>query len=1470
VQSSDRAFLVRCSYLEIYNEGIRDLLEEGTPALSIRESATRGVYVDAREEVVSSTEDLLGCLSRGEALRKVGETDMNKRSSRSHTIFRIIVESRARTAEDDDDATAAPAPAATPADGGAVAVGCLSLVDLAGSESVRTTGAAGVRLQEARNINKSLLSLSLCIKELAKTHSGASGHVNFRDSKLTRLLQPSLMGNTRTSVVCCVSQASRFSEETRSTLLFAQSAKAITTRVHVNEVLDDRAKMRRMQEELRRLKHQLASVEKLKQQEAAPDEAAAPDAMSRAQYEEIISRLQKQVLIGGAQGGAARLKSARGVARLGAKGRNKRHRETWCPSMHSGVTSEDGSSLSASGLGFGHRSILRFQQQPDPEMSEAVEQENAQPEGVTSSPLVASNAKRVKMESVFNTDGGRSRIELGDSDEDEDVDGDEPAEEAHPSPVLPRVAELEAQVQQLIGESEVAIQRAEEAEEALEQARSAEQIAAARIEALMKELSEVRDGELQAALGRIQELEEAAELAAAEAEVEVEALRAELERVREAAQSDSEVEALRAQVAALQAQLAEQGESAETETARLTASYEEQIDSLKAETARLTASYEEQIDSLKAAPGSSLAHAQSLAQTEALERLLKETKTSLSEEKDRADGASEAACKLEEALEEQQGLMQQLTTRLQEVQERFGAAQERIRTLEAASATPPAATSEDDDDDDDVVVLAKPKTVNEDALKSAIEALERKNAALKEERDELSEARQGLSAALQDAEERENDLAERFEAKEQEFATLKEDLAARVAALRADNEDLAAQVQTLHEQIAAAASAKKDTDAFVDALVTERDNAQTELAAAFAARDDLAEQLQGAARDELQQRLDAAVSAAETAEAMLGRAREEVQRVRAEQHKAEAALSAAQSAAREAESRAAAAESKLASLGDAHKQEFEAVAKRAALLEQRLGEANASVSVLQEQVQRAEKQQATAALAITEREAAAAASTKDLEAQVTLLEGQARELSVGADGLRGQLSEASRKCAEAKEALKASESELEAAKHRIEELEERVEKLNKVKLTQGKMKQILKVREERDLYKAKCEKLTEQLETGGPRTRSAAAPSGREDELAAELQRVKAAEEGAREELVEAQRELSDAKDKVEDLTQSLAERVKELRGIQPELVRARGVKGGVDAALESLMADLAPSREALGVVDKFLTEMESLSQEQEEGGDPWLSLSDRVDTLCSFSRRLFQLAKDAERRIDAADDRAGAALEARNAAMERLSALESELEALEQVRVALDETMAKHRAAQDTIAQLQSERDGAVAAATEASRARYEAEEAASRAKDDAVQAQLAATAAEERANEVREEAARDVRFLEEENLDLLRQLRSASTRTKPRLPPPPTTTAPTTAPPAAVTGPAVEEQPAPKAAAVLADCDQSGMWTDDASPPPVPQSSSRQALAPIGPNAATPASSLKRRANRQSLAQPILDLSNTEEDQTGECTQQ
>lgn len=240
--SEDREFLLRVSYIEIYNEVIKDLLCPGQDNLKIHEDFTGRVFVDAREEVVMSAEDVLLVMKQGEEQRTFGATNMNERSSRSHTIFTVIIESRLRADLKSTD------------DGVAVCVSTLSLVDLAGSERVSHTGAEGVRLKEGGHINKSLLTLGTVINKLTE---GATGHIPYRDSKLTRILQPALGGNARTSIICAVTPAEMHIEETLSTLKFASRAKCVHNTTSRNEILDDRAMLRRCQQEVEQLKAQL-------------------------------------------------------------------------------------------------------------------------------------------------------------------------------------------------------------------------------------------------------------------------------------------------------------------------------------------------------------------------------------------------------------------------------------------------------------------------------------------------------------------------------------------------------------------------------------------------------------------------------------------------------------------------------------------------------------------------------------------------------------------------------------------------------------------------------------------------------------------------------------------------------------------------------------------------------------------------------------------------------------------------------------------------------------------------------------------------------------------------------------------------------------------------------------------------------------------------------------------------------------
>lgn len=253
-----RRFLMRASYIEIYNENIRDLLQPDGDNLKIHEDpVNKRVFVDSREEVVVKVDDVMDIIARGETARAVGETNMNERSSRSHTIFTLKIESREITAaEAHGDENAAVD------EGVAIRYSTLSLVDLAGSERAAFTKAQGMRLVEGGHINKSLLTLGNVINKLSSGDPGSIAHIPYRDSKLTRLLQPALGGNARTAIVCAVTPAILHMEETLSTLKFASRAKKVTNHAKTNEYLDDRAKLRKAEKELASLK---AEFERYKQ-----------------------------------------------------------------------------------------------------------------------------------------------------------------------------------------------------------------------------------------------------------------------------------------------------------------------------------------------------------------------------------------------------------------------------------------------------------------------------------------------------------------------------------------------------------------------------------------------------------------------------------------------------------------------------------------------------------------------------------------------------------------------------------------------------------------------------------------------------------------------------------------------------------------------------------------------------------------------------------------------------------------------------------------------------------------------------------------------------------------------------------------------------------------------------------------------------------------------------------------------------
>ncbi|CAH0664047.1 unnamed protein product [Chilo suppressalis] len=239
----DRDFLVRVSYIEIYNETLKDLLNVEKKNIKVHENF-QGIKVDCTEQVTTSPDEVLKYLKEGEANRQTGATNMNEESSRSHSIFQITIESRDHI-EGEEEA-------------GCVNVSTLNLVDLAGSERAGQTGATGIRFKEGTHINKSLSALALVIKQLSEDQTR---HVNYRDSKLTRILQNSLGGNAKTSIICAITPAAV--EETISTLQFANRAKAIKNKPEVNAVATDATMIQSLTKQLSKLQSQLETKKNL-------------------------------------------------------------------------------------------------------------------------------------------------------------------------------------------------------------------------------------------------------------------------------------------------------------------------------------------------------------------------------------------------------------------------------------------------------------------------------------------------------------------------------------------------------------------------------------------------------------------------------------------------------------------------------------------------------------------------------------------------------------------------------------------------------------------------------------------------------------------------------------------------------------------------------------------------------------------------------------------------------------------------------------------------------------------------------------------------------------------------------------------------------------------------------------------------------------------------------------------------------
>ncbi|KAL0097340.1 P-loop containing nucleoside triphosphate hydrolase protein [Phycomyces blakesleeanus] len=268
-QATNKEFLLRVSYLEIYNETIRDLLAPNNTDIKIHEDRRRGIYVSPLiEEIVTGPEKVMKIIQRGEANRHISTTDYNMHSSRSHTIFQMVIESRIRN----NDSTTLLSPVNTqrrmslaPNIKGrqeSVKISHLNLIDLAGSEKAVTNQE---RRKEGAYINKSLLTLGTVISKLTEQGKSSAGHIPYRDSKLTRILQTALSGQAKVGVICTISPSSL--DESHNTLKFAARVKKVVVTAKNEEVMDDKALLQRYRGEILDLKHKLMAANEVIKEE---------------------------------------------------------------------------------------------------------------------------------------------------------------------------------------------------------------------------------------------------------------------------------------------------------------------------------------------------------------------------------------------------------------------------------------------------------------------------------------------------------------------------------------------------------------------------------------------------------------------------------------------------------------------------------------------------------------------------------------------------------------------------------------------------------------------------------------------------------------------------------------------------------------------------------------------------------------------------------------------------------------------------------------------------------------------------------------------------------------------------------------------------------------------------------------------------------------------------------------------------
>lgn len=241
-KSDDLMYQVSLSYLEIYNELIRDLLSPSNGFLELREDAKGGVQVAGISELIADTpEEVMYMLHKGNKERTQEPTKANKTSSRSHAVLQVNIKQRNKARKHQQE----------------IRLGKLYMIDLAGSERAAQTQNTGKRMVEGAHINRSLLALGNCINALSE--KGSTKYVNYRDSKLTRILKDSLGGNSKTVMIAHVSPASIHFEESRNTLVYADRAKYIRTKLRRN-VIDVSYHISQYQQIIQELAHEISTL----------------------------------------------------------------------------------------------------------------------------------------------------------------------------------------------------------------------------------------------------------------------------------------------------------------------------------------------------------------------------------------------------------------------------------------------------------------------------------------------------------------------------------------------------------------------------------------------------------------------------------------------------------------------------------------------------------------------------------------------------------------------------------------------------------------------------------------------------------------------------------------------------------------------------------------------------------------------------------------------------------------------------------------------------------------------------------------------------------------------------------------------------------------------------------------------------------------------------------------------------------